>query len=69
MREYTEENRLCKDRLWLLRTPRTSAEILKAAEDTARGLGFRQVDWFQAGGVITTHGSPGAIAVAGFAEN
>ena len=35
-------------------------------EDTARKLGFQTICWVSAGGVITTHGGPGALAIAGY---
>lgn len=68
VREYSEENRLQKDRLWLLSTPGLSEEVRRAAEGAARDCGFGEVVWLKSGCVITTHGGPGAIAVAGFAE-
>ena len=40
----------------------------KTAEETAKSCGFRQVNWIQAGGVITTHGGPATFGVAGFSE-
>lgn len=66
--EYTAENHLEKDRLWLLCTPGLSKEIRQAADRAARECGFAEVVWLKSGGVITTHSGPGAIGVAGFAE-
>ena len=44
-----------------------SDELKRLAEDTVRKLGFQAVRWIEAGGVITTHGGPGALAIAGYA--
>ncbi len=68
VREYSEVNHLRRDRLWLLSTPRLSEDIRQAAENTAKECGFAHVVWLRSGCVITTHGGPGAIAVAGLAE-
>lgn len=68
IQEYTAENHLQKDHLWLLHTTGLSDSVKKAAEETAHSCGFASVTWLKATGVITTHGGPGAIAVAGFSS-
>lgn len=68
IRDYTEENQLMRDHLWLLYTTGLSEEIRAAAEATAKDCGFQSVSWLEAQCVITTHGGPGAFAMAGFAE-
>lgn len=56
---------LDQDEIWLGYTSGLSAEIRQAAEETAMQCGFAQVQWVQAGGVITTHGGPSAFGMAG----
>lgn len=68
IREYSDENRLSREHLWLLYTTGLQEDVREAAENTAKACGFREVSWWKANGVITTHGRSGAIAVAGFAE-
>ncbi len=58
-----------RDVIWLEYTTGLSGEIQKIAEETAKKLGFQMIHWIFAGGVITTHGGPGAFAVAGYSEN
>lgn len=47
--------------------PGLDEALRQAAEGTARACGVRQLHWVKTGGVITTHGGPGAFGVAGFA--
>lgn len=63
--EYTTENDLSKEHLWLLHALGTAKEICQAAEEKARALGFRNISWVKTGCVITTHGGPGAFGVVG----
>lgn len=65
VRDYVQENDLDREELWLIRTPRLPESIIESAEETARALGFRTVTWVWTGGVITTHGGPGAFGVVG----
>ena len=69
IRGYSEENRLRKDHLWMLYTERLAPEERERAEAAARACGFERVTWLRANGVITTHGGPGAFAMAGQAED
>lgn len=68
IQDYAQENRLDRACLWLLYTVGLPQEIRQLAEDTARACGFAEIRWLKAQGVITTHGGPSAIAVAGFAQ-
>lgn len=68
IRDYAAQYELEKDWLWLVRSCGLDAETQRAAEQCARGCGFLQVNWVQTGGVITTHGGPGAFGLAGFAS-
>ena len=68
IRDYADSYHLDRDTLWMVYTVGLQDEIRSAAEETAKACGFRQVNWIQAGGVITTHGGPAAFGVAGFSE-
>ena len=65
---YTLDNDLDREELWLIRTPRMDESIISSAEEVAQSLGFRKITWVQTGGVITTHGGPGAFGMAGFSR-
>ncbi len=67
VRRYAEEHRLDREELWLIWAPGLPEEVRSAAEQAARDCGFRTVTWVKTGGVITTHGGPGAFGLAGFA--
>lgn len=68
IRDYADSYHLDRDTLWMVYTVGLQDEIRAAAEETAKACGFRQINWIQAGGVITTHGGPAAFGVAGFSE-
>lgn len=67
--EYAMERDLARDDLWLICAPGLSDESQKAAEHAARNCGFRNITWVNTGGVITTHGGPGAFGVVGFSRS
>lgn len=66
--EYAEEYKLDRERLWIVYTVGLKDEIKEIAGQAAAECGFKEVIWIQAGGVITTHGGPGAFGIAGFSE-
>ena len=66
IQEFVETNHVQRSVLWLESVIGLSKEEQQIAEDTAHRLGFQSVRWVSAGGVITTHGGPGAFAVAGY---
>ena len=66
IRDYAEKYSLDREVLWMVRTVGLEEEVVRAAEETAKSLGFAQVNWVRANGVITTHGGPAAFGVAGF---
>ena len=68
IREYAEENNLDRKNLWIIYATGLSDEVRNAAEAAAKECGFEQIQWLMTGGVITTHGGPAAIGVAGFAK-
>ena len=66
IREYTEEYQLAKDCLWIIYTIGLSDEVKESMKQTAEELGYQSLVWVQANGVITTHGGPAAVGIAGF---
>lgn len=68
IRDYAESYKLGKDVLWLIYTIGLTDEVRNVLETTARELGFKELRWVQAHGVITTHGGPAAFGIAGFSE-
>lgn len=68
VKEYAEKYNLRRDCLWLVRTVGLSDEVQKAVEATVQECGFKEIQWIQANGVITTHGGPAAVGLAGFIQ-
>ena len=68
IREYTQKYGFNKDCLYLVRTAGLDADVCEAAETEAKECGFREILWIQAGCVITVHGGPGCIGLAGFSD-
>ena len=66
IRDYIAEQNLDREEIWLGSTIGFSEELKGEAIKTAKELGFQKVNWFTAGGVITTHGGPEAFCMAGF---
>ena len=68
VREYIKEKNLDLEELWLISSPGLDEEVIKKAEDEAFSCGAKKVSWVKTGGVITTHGGPGAFGVVGFTK-
>lgn len=66
--DYAEENKLNRDKLWLIWAVGTTDAVKKAAYDAAVDCGFKEIEWVKTGCVITCHGGPGAFGVVGMAE-
>lgn len=66
VKDYIEEKNLKTSELWLIRTPGLEDEIIRETEKAALACGVKKVTWVKTGGVITTHGGPGAFGIAGF---
>lgn len=64
--DYAGMYDLDREVLWLVHTIGLSDEVRKNVEQAAYDNGFARVRWIQTGGVITTHGGPGAFGIAGF---
>lgn len=65
IQEYAVACQLDRSRLWLVYTVGLSDDVRKNAEKAAKDCGFSEIYWVKAGGVITTHGGPGAFGLAG----
>lgn len=66
--DYAARCGLEKDELWLIQSPGFSEKLRLAAEQSAQACGFQKITWIKTGGVITTHGGPGAFGVVGFSR-
>lgn len=68
IRDYAGCYALEKEELWLLYGCGLAPEVRRAAVQAAQSCGFERLHWVQTGGVITTHGGPGAFGLAGFVD-
>lgn len=68
LREYTENYNLDRDVLHFVYTVGLTDEIKELVKQQAEELGFKEINWVQCNGVITTHGGPGAFGFAGFTK-
>lgn len=68
IRDYAEHYRLDRSCLWLVYTVGLQDAVRRSAEAAAAECGFDRVQWILAGGVITTHGGPAAIGLAGLSQ-
>ena len=51
-------------RVVFVKSPGLPDQVVRAATDHARELGFVEVEWYDTGNVITSHCGPGALGVA-----
>lgn len=65
--EYAATNSLDREELWLIWAPGFPDKLRAPVERAAQNCGFQKINWVKTGGVITTHGGPGAFGVVGFA--
>lgn len=66
VKDYIEGQNLDLEEIWMIHAPGLSEEVKELAEKTAYDMGVKKVTWVKTGGVITTHGGPGAFGVVGF---
>lgn len=66
---FVNTENLERQMIWLESTIGLPEETKRIVEDTVKELGFQTVFWVSAGGVITTHGGPGAFGLAGYASS
>ena len=68
LEEYSEAHDLDKEHITLIDTPYLDASLKALAEESAKNLGFRSVNWIKTGCVITCHGGPKAFGIVGFSK-
>ena len=68
IRDYTAQYDFDKEELYFIYSIGLSDEVRQRAEEVAKECGFQSVRWILAGGVITVHGGPAAIGLAGFSK-
>ena len=66
--DYAEKYSLNKEFIRFIDTPGLEQEIRDLAENTARSLGFKEIEWMRTGCVITCHGGPKAFGIVGSSE-
>lgn len=64
--EYLDRYNFDKAQLYLLYSLGLEDSIKLRMEEIAKEKGFKEIIWIQTGCVISTHGGPGAIGIAGF---
>ena len=65
VKDYIAEKSLDTEEMWLIHAPGLDQAIMNQTEEAARSCGMKKVTWVKTGGVITTHGGPGAFGVVG----
>ena len=66
--DYADLYSLDRENLWFVYTVGLSDEVKEKVEASAKACGFKALHWIPANGVITTHGGPAAIGLAGFSR-
>lgn len=66
VKDYITGQNLELEEIWLIHAPGLSEEVKALAEKAALDCGVKKITWVKTGGVITTHGGPGAFGVVGF---
>lgn len=67
-KEFITENKLSKEVIYLLSTIGLDKSILENITNKAKEMGFQKIRYTVCGCVISCHGGPGAMGIAGFAE-
>lgn len=66
--DFTNQYNLDKKSLFLLFTEGLPQETKQEIEQIAKELGYLNIVWVRAGGVISTHGGPSAFGMVGIAK-
>lgn len=66
--DYSESYNLDRACIWFVYTVGLTDEVRQAAKEAAEKCGFQSIEWVLANGVITTHGGPAAMGLAGFSR-
>lgn len=69
VKDYAESYHLDRKSLWIAYGVGIHDDVKNAAYDAAMVCGFENIYWVMTGGVITTHGGPAAIGIAGFSKD
>lgn len=64
--EYIDRYNFDKEQLYVLYSLGLEEQIKQRVESIIKEKGFEKIIWIQTGCVISTHGGPGAIGIAGF---
>ena len=69
IRDYSETYNLDRTSpLWIIYTVGLADSVKEAVQQAAAECGFQELEWVLAHGVITTHGGPAALGMAGFSK-
>lgn len=63
--DYIMDNQLDREEIWLICAPGLEEETKTLCEEAVKSCGVKKITWVKTGGVITTHGGPGAFGVVG----
>ncbi|MFA9422655.1 MAG: DegV family protein [Sedimentibacter sp.] len=66
LNEFIDRYNMAKNQIYLLFSLGLDEQIKRHAEEIVKEKGFKECIWIQTGCVISTHGGPGAIGIAGF---
>jgi DegV family protein with EDD domain len=65
MRDYLTQYNIDREQLYLLYSIGLDEKIKRGLDGIARDFGFKNVNWIQAGAMISTHAGPGGVGIAG----
>lgn len=65
MRDYLNKYDIDRQQLYLIYSIGLDERIKHGMEKQAKGYGFKNVTWIQAGATISTHAGPGCFGIAG----
>jgi len=64
--DYFDRYNMDKEQIYLLYSLGLNEQIKDNMEEIVKEKGFKKIIWIQTGCVISTHGGPGAMGIAGF---
>jgi DegV family protein with EDD domain len=65
MADYLEQYDIDKEQLYLIYSIGLDEGIKQRMSEIAKGAGFQNIKWIQAGAMISTHAGPGGFGIAG----
>ncbi|MDR7077366.1 DegV family protein with EDD domain [Neobacillus niacini] len=65
MRDYLNQYNIDREQLYLLYSIGLDESIKRRMDEIAKEAGFKNVEWIQAGAMISTHAGPGGVGIAG----